>query len=137
MNVLGTLTCVLCLACWAPVCPAEQIATITAAHLEQDLFDYVAPGLRDYLRANDEEPYEKKHWKDLTPQQRDRIRERYRRFQELPGDEQARIRERHEWFKNLSPIERHQLRDKWRRLSPEERKHFRKELKEMRKYGRS
>jgi hypothetical protein len=31
-------------------------------------------------------------WKDLTPEQRDRIRKHYRRFQELSPDVQARIR---------------------------------------------
>lgn len=119
-------------------CAAAQAAP---APLEQDLHGTISPALYSYLQVDDEPLYDKKRlkerWKQLTPQQRERIRERYRRFQELTPDEQARIRERLEWFKNLPSDERRELREKWQRMTPEERKHFRKELKEQRKQRRS
>lgn len=118
----------------APSFSTVQAQPAALGPSEQELSDHIRPALYyDYLRVDDEPLYEKKHWKDLTPQQRERIRERYRRFQELPPDVQARIRKRYEWFKNLPPMERRELREKWQSMTSEERKHFRKELKERRK----
>lgn len=104
---------------------------------EHALYDAVELALYRYVQGGDDLPLENKRWKDLTQEQRDRIRERYHRFQDLPTDEQDRIRKRYEWFKNLPSEERHQLREKWQRMTPEERKHFRKELKQLRKQRRT
>lgn len=112
---------------------AESDPYAALTRLEYELLDKFAPALFDYFPVDDDALRGGQRWKDLTPEQRDRIRERYRRFQELPADQQARIRERHEWFKSLPPGERRELREKWKGMTPQERKQLRKELKELRK----
>ncbi len=117
--------------CQTAQAESDRYAALT--QLEYELLDQFVPALSDYLAVDDDELRGGQRWKDLTPEQRERIRERYRRFQELPPDQQERIRERHEWFKSLPPGERLELREKWKRMSPQERKDLRKELKELRK----
>lgn len=118
--------------CQTAQAESDRYATLT--QLEYELLDQLAPALFDYLPVDDDALRGGQRWKDLTPEQRDRIRERYRRFQELPLDQQARIRERHGWFKSLPPGERRELREKWKSMTPQERKQLRKELKELRKH---
>ena len=118
--------------CQTAQAESDRYAALT--QLEHELLDQFVPVLSDYLAVNDDELRGGQRWNDLSPDQRERIRERYRRFQELPPDQQARIRERHEWFKSLPPGERRELREKWKGMTPQERKQLRKELKELRKH---
>lgn len=118
--------------CQTAQAESERYAALT--QLEYGLLDRFAPVLLDYHPVSDDALRGSQRWKDLTPEQRDRIREHYRRFQELPPDQQARIRERREWFKSLPPGERRELREKWKGMTPQERKQLRKELKDLRKH---
>ena len=59
--------------------------------------------------------------KDMTPEQRKRLKERRKRFESLPPEEKQRIKETRKKFKQLPPEERKRLKQKWRDLSPKER----------------
>ena len=59
--------------------------------------------------------------KDMTPEQRKRLKERRKRFESLPPEEKQRLKEARKKFKQLPPEERKRLKQKWRDLSPEER----------------
>ena len=59
--------------------------------------------------------------KDITPEQRERLKERRKRFESLPPQEKQRLKEARKKFKQLPPEERKRLKQKWRDLSPEER----------------
>lgn len=59
--------------------------------------------------------------KDMSPEQRKRLKERRKRFESLPPEEQQRLKEARKKFKQLPPEERKRLRQKWRDLSPKER----------------
>jgi hypothetical protein len=60
-------------------------------------------------------------WREMSPEQRARIRERHERFRALPESEQEQILRARERFRALPPERREELREKWRKLSPEER----------------
>lgn len=60
----------------------------------------------------------------LQPADRKQLEERKRRFRELPPQEQRRLLEARERFQHLPPEERARLREKWRQLSPEERRRW-------------
>lgn len=91
-----------------------------------------------------------KRWQELSPEQRKKLKQRYRQFQKLPPEEQQKLRQRYERFRDLSPekkqrmLERHRrlqqltpqqrerLQQDWQRiqkLPPEERRQLRKELR--------
>lgn len=59
--------------------------------------------------------------KNLTSEQRERLKERRKRFQSLPPEERQRLKEARKKFKQLPLEERKRLKQKWRNLSPEER----------------
>ena len=59
--------------------------------------------------------------KDMSPEQRKRLKERRKRFESLPPEEKQRLKDTRKKFKQLPPEERKRLKQKWRDLSPEER----------------
>jgi len=59
--------------------------------------------------------------KEMTPEQRKRLKERRKRFDSLPPEEKQRLKDTRKKFKQLPPEERKRLKQKWRDLSPEER----------------
>ena len=59
--------------------------------------------------------------KDMSPEQRKRLKERRKRFESLPPEEKQRLKETRKKFKQLPPEERKRLKQKWRDLPPEER----------------
>ena len=59
--------------------------------------------------------------KDMSPEQRLRLKERRKRFDSLAPEERQRLKETRKRFQQLPPEERQRLRQKWRNLSPEER----------------
>ena len=54
----------------------------------------------------------------LPPEEKARIRENFRRFQNMPREQREQLRNR---WRNLSPEQRGQVRDRWRQLTPEQR----------------
>ncbi len=59
--------------------------------------------------------------KEMSPEQRKRLKERRKRFDSLAPEERQRLKETRKKFKQLPPEERQRLRQKWRNLSPKER----------------
>lgn len=59
--------------------------------------------------------------KEMSPEQRKRLKERRERFESLSPSEKKRLKEARKKFKQLPPEERKRLKQKWKDLSPEER----------------
>ena len=71
----------------------------------------------------------------LTPEQKNRLKERSSKLRSLPKDQQDKIRNNYQRFKNLSPEKRNGLRERARRFRelPSERKEeLRRKFKERR-----
>jgi hypothetical protein len=69
--------------------------------------------------------------RDLTPQQRDRVLQNSKTFQNLAPEQQSRIRNQFNQWDKMSPTQRADLREKentWRNLTPEQRDHIKNEV---------
>jgi len=69
--------------------------------------------------------------RDLTPQQRERVLQSSRAFQNLSPDKQNKIRQQFNQWDHMSPNQRADLREKeqtWRSLSPEQRDHIKSDV---------
>lgn len=69
--------------------------------------------------------------RDLSPQQRERVMQNSKAFQNLSPDKQGRIRQQFSQWDNMSPRQRYTLRENeatWRRLTPEQRDHIRNDV---------
>ncbi|HUL34603.1 MAG TPA: DUF3106 domain-containing protein [Candidatus Eisenbacteria bacterium] len=69
--------------------------------------------------------------RELTPQQRDRVFQNSRAFQNLSPDKQARIRQQFNQWDRMSPSQQAKLRENeatWRRLTPEQREHIKNDI---------
>ena len=73
-------------------------------------------------------PERTKQWQKLTPEERERLRQRWHEFQKLPPERQQELRERVNEFRKLPPEERVRVRknfERWQQLSPEEKQRIR------------
>jgi septal ring factor EnvC (AmiA/AmiB activator) len=59
--------------------------------------------------------------REMSSEQRKRLKERRKRFEALSPEEKQRLRAARNKFKQLPPEERERLKQKWRALPPEER----------------
>jgi len=78
----------------------------------------------------------KKHrerYDSLSPEQRERIRKRRELFNSLPPEERQRIERAREKFRNLPPERRQELKEKWRKMSPEQRRQFHRSMEERKR----
>jgi hypothetical protein len=69
--------------------------------------------------------------RDLTPQQRDRVFQNSRAFQNLAPEQQNRIRNQFAQWDRMTPSQRADLREKentWRNLTPEQRDHIKNDV---------
>jgi len=67
----------------------------------------------------------REQWRNLSPDERAAVKERYERFKSLPVEERERLRLRYRKFEKLNPDKRRAMRDRWqlfRSLAPEERR---------------
>lgn len=69
----------------------------------------------------------------MSPDDQQRLRDRFQRFRELPPDKREAIRNARQWFRSLPPEERRDMRQQWKNMSPEERQTYRRELR--RRFG--
>lgn len=77
----------------------------------------------------------REQWQGLTPDQRQELRKRYRRFQELSPQEQQQLRQRYERFREFSPERRQQMKERHerlRQLSPRQRDQLYREWRQLR-----
>ena len=63
-------------------------------------------------------------WQKLSNEDKRRVRERYQKFHALPRAEQQRLRASQQRFRHLSPEQRKQMRRRFERMSPAERRAF-------------
>jgi Protein of unknown function (DUF3106) len=69
--------------------------------------------------------------RDLTPQQRDRVLQSSRAFQNLSPEQQGRIKQQFNQWDKMTPVQRADLRakeDTWRRMTPEQRDHIKNDV---------
>jgi len=69
--------------------------------------------------------------RDLTPQQRDRVLQNSRTFQNLAPEQQNRIRNQFNQWDRMSPQQRSDLREKentWRNLTPQQRDYIKNDV---------
>ena len=69
--------------------------------------------------------------RDLSPQQRERMLQNSRAFQNLSPDKQAKIRQQFSQWDRMSPQQQTTLRENeatWRRLTPDQRDHIRNDV---------
>ena len=78
-------------------------------------------------------------WQQMTPAERQELRERFRKFRELPPEEQQQLRSRLQNFRQRSPEEQQRLREKfrrWQQLPPEQQQRLRAAFQKF-KIGRA
>jgi catalase len=71
------------------------------------------------------------YYKNLTPEEKEKIQKKYKEWQSLPPKEKEKIRRRMKQYRKMSPSEQelYQQRYKqWQHLSPKERKKLQKDL---------
>jgi CHASE3 domain sensor protein len=94
-------------------------------------------GARQWANMNQEERQQAQQrfqqWRQLPPDQQQRLRERFQRFRQLPPEQREAIRNARQWFQTLPPERRKEMREKWRNMSPDERRAFRRQLRK--EYG--
>ena len=76
-----------------------------------------------------------KWWLSLTPEQRQKFIERYRKFEGLPAEQRKRIRERMTQWRQMPPERRakiDQLFRRYRQLPPEDRQRFERRMQTWR-----
>jgi Protein of unknown function (DUF3106) len=69
--------------------------------------------------------------RDLSPQQRDRVLQNSRAFQNLSPDKQAKIRQQFNQWDRMTPSQQADLRQKettWRNLTPDQREHIKNDV---------
>lgn len=61
-------------------------------------------------------------WENMSPDQRKQARKGMRRFEHMNPQQREEARALFEQMKKLSPEQRNQLREDWRRMTPEQRR---------------
>lgn len=75
-------------------------------------------------------------WRELPPERQDELRRSYEKFRRLPTEQQQRIRQEYQRFRQLPDEERRAVKERWRQLSPAERREYRRQLRERVQSGR-
>lgn len=123
---------------WEQLRPEERRTLDTFAGQWADLSPEKRQRLRRsaryWLQMNESERVKARtrleQWELFGPVQQQDIRERFRRFKQLPPHERTLLLESRQWFMTQSEPRRQQWRDRWDRLSAEEREEFLDRLKE-------
>lgn len=71
-------------------------------------------------------------WKEMPLERRAKVRKMFKAFRGLPKDQQDAIRTQFKKFKSLSPTKRKLLRDKWKNLSPKQKRRIIKQIRNRR-----
>jgi hypothetical protein len=74
----------------------------------------------------------KARWETLTPEQQQKVQERWEKFKSLPPERKQRILRAWHRYRKFSPERRQQMKSRWRRfqqMSPEQKQRFRQRFK--------
>jgi hypothetical protein len=66
-------------------------------------------------------------WAHMTPEQRRELRENARAFHNLTPEQRAKVSSAFRKFQSLPPAERRALRERWQKMTPEQRRRWRAE----------
>lgn len=91
------------------------------AHESPFMRGFPAPWEMADNNGNKHHKYGRKHFDELTPEQKEMIKKRRKAFKSLPPEERKRIHKAREKFHNMPPEKREKLKKKWKNMSPEER----------------
>ena len=75
-------------------------------------------------------------WQGLSDGDRERVRQRWRRFNDLPPEQQDEVRAAYRKFQQLSPERKRQLRNAWDRASPAQRREMLERMRERQRLRR-
>ncbi len=64
----------------------------------------------------------RQRWENLTPSQREKIEQRRKHYESLPPMEKQRIKRAREQFRDLPPNRQRELRDRWKKSTPDKRR---------------
>lgn len=79
-----------------------------------------------------------KRWKGLAPEAQNRLKQNYQRFSRLSTPDRQRVMRRFQQFKSLPPERQQQIRERFQKfmqLSPEERQNRMQKIRERRMNG--
>ena len=96
------------------------------AEENRDRYDNLSPEDKARLRNRYRE------WESLPPEKQQDMRRRMEKWKELPQEDRELLRRRHEQWQELPPQERQRLReklDRWNELSPEEQERIRQRFR--------
>ena len=91
------------------------------AHESPFMRGFPAPWEMADNNGGENKQYGRKHFDELSPEQKEIIKKRRKAFKALPSEERERIHQAREKFHNMSPEKRERLKNKWKNMSPEER----------------
>ena len=97
-----------------------------APQQQWDQYDGLSPEEKERLR----DKY--RQWESLPPEKQQVLRRRMERWKELPSEDRELLRKRHRQWQELSPQERQRIRenlDRWKELSPEEQERVRQRFR--------
>ncbi len=77
-----------------------------------------------------------KRWQNMDEAKREHVRKRYERFKALPEDERKIIRQKMRWFRSLPKDKRRALRNRWEKMTPLQREHFKNKVIKRQKMRR-
>jgi len=126
LNALCLFLCVVAADAFSLSHPVPSDLNIYKYHLIQYPMDYLSNDSKGFVGSKtlllaQKEGSPRGNKQDMTPEQRERFKERRKRFESLSPQEKKRVKEARKKFKQLPPEEREKLRKKWRDLSPKER----------------
>jgi hypothetical protein len=137
---------------YAPDLFPEVQPVVFAEHHKNSFPPYPSLAKRDKKRwENGSGPQDFKKWQELSPEEKEKMREKYQEWESLPPDQKQIFRQRmnqldnmppqqrkmyqqlfQQWQHNLSPGERKQLQrdlDNWEQLSPQQKESIRNRFK--------
>ncbi len=69
-------------------------------------------------------------WSELPVHKQNKLSRGAQNWQNMSPEKQDKVRKRYKWYKDLPPEKKERLREKWKSMTPEERKAFRKKNKD-------
>ena len=132
-RVFGLLSAVIAVGIWLPA-PAWSTCHPTAfpqpASRLQMSFDEAGSNI-GLLLSKSRRGHGGRYFNNLSPAERDRMKQKYQEWQTLPPEEKEKLRRRWQQWNKLSPREQQLYRQRyqqWQQMSPEDRRRLQQDL---------
>ena len=102
---------------------SEEYIFLSKRKKNQNYYKNLTPEEKEKIRKK------YKEWQSLPPKEKEKIRKRMKRYRKMSPSEQELYRQRHKQWQHLSPTERKKLQEdleRWENLSPQEKNAIRK-----------